>query len=43
VGWTNLDNNSAFLAQTVAMTPNLTLSIPAALKRERPDDYIRTQ
>jgi predicted PurR-regulated permease PerM len=31
VSWTNLDNNSAFLAQT--------LSIPAALKRERPDDY----
>jgi multiple sugar transport system substrate-binding protein len=37
--WTNIDNNKAFVAQTVVMTPNPTLSIPAALKRERPDDY----
>jgi multiple sugar transport system substrate-binding protein len=37
--WTNTSNNKAFLAQTVVMTPNNSLSIPAALKRERPDDY----
>ena len=29
----------AFLAQTVVMTANQTLSIPNALKSERPDDY----
>jgi multiple sugar transport system substrate-binding protein len=40
-GWTNIDNNRAFLAQTVVMTPNTSLSIPGALKRERPDDYYR--
>ena len=39
VTWANIDNNKAFLAQTVVMTPNNTLSIPNALKRERPDDY----
>jgi multiple sugar transport system substrate-binding protein len=39
VSWTNIDNNKAFLAQRVVMTTNTTLSIPAALKRERPDDY----
>jgi multiple sugar transport system substrate-binding protein len=33
------DNNKAFLAQTVVMVPNYSLSIPNALKRERPDDY----
>ena len=41
VSWTNPDNNKAFLAQTVVMTVNVSLSIPAALKRERPDDYDR--
>jgi multiple sugar transport system substrate-binding protein len=41
VHWRNPDNNQAFLAQTVVMTPNFSLSIPAALKRERPDDYER--
>jgi multiple sugar transport system substrate-binding protein len=41
VTWTNIDNNRAFLAQTVVMTANGSLSIPAALKRERPDDYYR--
>jgi multiple sugar transport system substrate-binding protein len=35
----NLDNNMQFLAQTVVMVLNDTLSIPNALKRERPDDY----
>jgi multiple sugar transport system substrate-binding protein len=39
VNWTNIDNNKAFLAQTVMMTPNATLSIPAALRTARPDDY----
>jgi multiple sugar transport system substrate-binding protein len=41
VNWTNISNNKAFLAQSVVMTANTTLSIPAALKRERPDDYQR--
>jgi multiple sugar transport system substrate-binding protein len=39
--WTNIDNNDAFLAQTVIMTSNVTLSIPAALRAARPDDYHR--
>jgi multiple sugar transport system substrate-binding protein len=34
-----LDNNEAFLAQQVVMTLNNSLSIPNALRRERPDDY----
>jgi multiple sugar transport system substrate-binding protein len=37
--WNNIDNNEAFLAQAVVMTPNTSLSIPGALKRERPDAY----
>jgi multiple sugar transport system substrate-binding protein len=40
VSWDNSDNNKQFLAQTVVMTPNETLSIPNAIKRERPDDYL---
>ena len=39
VGWTNIDNNKAFLAQTVVMTPNVSLSIPSALRASSPDDY----
>jgi multiple sugar transport system substrate-binding protein len=39
VSWTNIDNNKAFLAQTVVMTLNDSLSIPNALKQERPEDY----
>ena len=35
----DLDNNEQFLAQAVVMTLNDSLSIPNALKRERPDDY----
>jgi multiple sugar transport system substrate-binding protein len=31
VNWTNIDNNRAFLAQTVVMTVNGSMSIPAAL------------
>ena len=37
--WDNIGNNKAFLAQPVVMTPNNSLSIPNALKRERPEDY----
>ena len=33
--WSNIDNNEAFLAQTVVMTANTTLSIPAALRNAR--------
>jgi multiple sugar transport system substrate-binding protein len=39
VAWDNTDNNKAFHDQTIIMTTNLTLSIPNALRRERPDDY----
>jgi ABC-type glycerol-3-phosphate transport system substrate-binding protein len=40
VNWSTGDrNNKAFLAQTVMMTENEALSIPNALKHERPDDY----
>ena len=41
VSWTDAGNNQAFLAQTVVMTPNVSLTIPGALKRERPDDYYK--
>ena len=42
VNWSTGDrNNKAFLAQTVVMTENETLSIPNALKREHPDDYYK--
>jgi multiple sugar transport system substrate-binding protein len=39
VTWESFDNNEAFLAQTVVMTANESLSIPNALKHERPQDY----
>src|SRR4029450_338041 len=39
--WGNTSNNKAFLAQTVVMTVNPSLSIPAALRTARPDDYHR--
>jgi multiple sugar transport system substrate-binding protein len=39
VSWIGSGNNEAFLAQTVVMVPNPTLSIPNALKHERSDDY----
>jgi multiple sugar transport system substrate-binding protein len=39
VTWDGFGNNKAFLAQAVVMTPNDTLSIPNALKREHPKDY----
>ena len=41
MNWTNIDNNKAFLAQTVVMTVNTTLSIPGALRTARPDDYYK--
>jgi multiple sugar transport system substrate-binding protein len=41
VNWTSLGNNKAFLAQTIVMTPNTTLSIPGALRTARPDDYYK--
>jgi multiple sugar transport system substrate-binding protein len=39
--WTNSSNNKAFLAQTVMMTVNTTLSIPGELRTARPDDYYK--
>ena len=39
--WGDSGNNKAFLAQSVVMTSNLSLSIPNALKSERPDDYYK--
>ena len=39
VAWDAYSNNAQFLAQTIVMTPNSTLSIPNALKTEHPDDY----
>ena len=42
MNWSTGDrNNKAFLAQTVVMTENETLSIPNALKPDRPDDYYK--
>lgn len=41
VRWDSLGNNQAFLSRTVVMTANDTLSIPNALKSDRPDDYYR--
>jgi multiple sugar transport system substrate-binding protein len=39
--WDNRGDNEAFLAETVVMTLNYSLSIPNALKSERPDDYYK--
>jgi multiple sugar transport system substrate-binding protein len=41
VNWTDRDNNKAFLAQRVVMTANGTLSIPNALRADRPEDYYK--
>jgi multiple sugar transport system substrate-binding protein len=42
ISWdSNRDNNQQFLAQAVVMVLNDTLSIPNALKHERPDDYYK--
>jgi multiple sugar transport system substrate-binding protein len=40
VDWDNGGNNKAFLDQRVVMTINTTLSIPSAIRRERPADYL---
>jgi multiple sugar transport system substrate-binding protein len=39
LSWTNSDNNKASLERRVGMTPNPSLSIPAALREARPVDY----
>jgi multiple sugar transport system substrate-binding protein len=39
VSWGAVGNNEAFLAQRAVMTFNNSLSIPNALKQERPEDY----
>jgi multiple sugar transport system substrate-binding protein len=39
VTWSNSDNNNEFHAQAIVMTANVTLSIPNALRAERPEDY----
>jgi multiple sugar transport system substrate-binding protein len=39
VRWDTRGNNQAFLAQTVAMTVNMSLTIPNAVRAERPEDY----
>ena len=39
VDWDNRGNNQAFLDRAVVMALNSSLSIPNALKRERPEDY----
>jgi multiple sugar transport system substrate-binding protein len=39
VTWDGYSNNAQFLAQTIVMTLNQTLSVTNALKRERPEDY----
>jgi multiple sugar transport system substrate-binding protein len=39
--WANIDNNKAFLAQTVVLTANPTHSIPSTLRTASPDDYYR--
>jgi multiple sugar transport system substrate-binding protein len=41
VTWGNIDNNRQFHAQAVVMTVNITLSIPNALRTERPEDYYK--
>jgi multiple sugar transport system substrate-binding protein len=37
----NRDNNQQFLTQAIVMVTNQSLSIPNALRRERPEDYFR--
>jgi multiple sugar transport system substrate-binding protein len=39
VGWTNIDNNKAFLDQRIVMVPNPSLSIPGALRSTQPEEY----
>ena len=37
----SIDDNKAFLAQAAVMAPNLSLSIPNALRGARPEDYYK--
>ncbi|HSA82524.1 MAG TPA: ABC transporter substrate-binding protein [Geminicoccaceae bacterium] len=41
IDWTTIgnNNNKQFLTRRVVMLPNDTLSVPLAIKRERPEDY----
>ena len=39
VTWADIDNSQAFLTGAVVMVANDTLSVPNALKAERPEDY----
>ena len=41
VTWTDYGNNEKFLTQAVVMATNVSLSIPNALKRERPEEYYK--
>ena len=41
VTWTDYGNNQQFLARAAVMTPNMSLSIPNALKQEWPEDYYK--
>jgi multiple sugar transport system substrate-binding protein len=41
VTWDDRGNNEAFFAESVVMTTNRSLSIPNALKRERPEEYYK--
>ena len=41
VDWDDGGNNQAFIAETVVMTINQSLSIPNAIKVERPGDYYK--
>jgi multiple sugar transport system substrate-binding protein len=41
VGWNNRGNNEAFLAAAIVMTPSFMLTIPNALKPERPEEYYK--
>jgi multiple sugar transport system substrate-binding protein len=41
VTWDGYGNNKEFLAQSIVMTINQTLSTVNALKRERPEDYYK--
>jgi multiple sugar transport system substrate-binding protein len=41
VVWEPYSNNEQFLAQSIVMTPNSSLSIPNALRSDRPEDYYK--
>ncbi len=41
VNWQDSDNNLNFLNRITIMVPNPSLSIPAAVKNSRPDDYYK--